>query len=333
VRKKPETIGALGRSPARASMQIPTPLPGPPPPERGAIRRWIHGALFDNLGLKFLSMVLAVTVFLLVNSDRDSERFERVGVLYQLPDDKVLVSERVDEIHVTVKGPSRRFRKFDGVPPITLDLRKAPNGEVPITAEMMHLPPGLQVTSISPHTVRVALDKRVEKAVKVAATVAGRPRHGYVIDDVKVEPDTIKIRGAESVLAGMTAMKTGEVNVEDQTTSFQMTSLLSLPAGIDIEDSQEVSVRVVIKPELVTKKLPKLAVTVQGDDAAKWKVDPVVVEVTVTGELLAIENAVIKPVVKPPTDGKSHEVDVTIDGLSSTVGRKISPERVTISPK
>src|SRR5262249_44743775 len=160
------------------------------------------------------------TVFLLVNTDRDSERSERVGVLYQLPDDKVLVSDRVDEVHVTVKGPSRRFRRFDGVPPITLDLRKAPNGEFPITAQMIKLPPGLQVTSISPHTVRVALDKRVEKVVKVAPTIAGRPRHGYVIDDVKVDPDTIKIRGAESVLASMTAMKTGEINVEDQTATF-----------------------------------------------------------------------------------------------------------------
>ena len=42
-------------------------------PSAAPVRRWIHGALFDNLGLKFLSMVLAVTVFLLVNTDKDRE--------------------------------------------------------------------------------------------------------------------------------------------------------------------------------------------------------------------------------------------------------------------
>jgi hypothetical protein len=332
TRRKNETIGALGRSPARSSLS-PPPVPDPPPPERGAIRRWIHGALFDNLGLKFLSMVLAVTVFLLVNTDRDRETSERVGVLYQLPDDKVLVSDRLDEVHVTVKGPSRRFRRFDGIPPITLDLRKAPSGEVPITPDMIHLPPGLQVSSISPRMVRVAFDKRVEKVVKITPTVTGRPRHGYVVDDVKVEPDTIKVQGAESVLAALTAMKTDEISVEDQTASFPYDTLLALPVGVDLEGSQQVSVRIVIKAELVTRKLPRLVVQVRGDDPAKWKVTPADVEVTVTGELLSIEKAPITPIVKiAPGDTKRHEVEVTIDGLSTTVGRKISPDRVTVEP-
>ena len=76
-RQRSETIGSLGprarRAPSRRARHSPPPPPVEPPPERGAIRRWLHGALFDNLGLKFLSMVLAVTVFLLVNTDKDRE--------------------------------------------------------------------------------------------------------------------------------------------------------------------------------------------------------------------------------------------------------------------
>jgi YbbR domain-containing protein len=335
TRRKHETIGALGRAPARQSLSsLPLPPPPPEPPvERGAIRRWIHGALFDNLGLKFLSMVLAVTVFLLVNTDRDREASKQVGVLYSLPDDKVLVSDRLDEVHVTVKGPSRRFRRLDSIPPITLDLRKAPNGEVPITADMFHLPPGLQITSISPSMVRVAFDKRVEKEVKISPNVTGRPQHGYVVDDIKVTPATIKIRGAASVLAAILAMKTDELNVENATASLTDERLLALPVGVDLEGSQEVSVGVVIKAELVTRKLPGLVVAVRGDDATRWKVTPADVEVTVTGELLSIEKGPITPIVKvAPGDTKPHEVDVTIDGLSSTVGRKISPDRVMVAP-
>ena len=54
------------------------PLSLPPagndkPPQRGAIASWFRGALLDNIGLKFLSMVLAATLFLLVNTDKDRE--------------------------------------------------------------------------------------------------------------------------------------------------------------------------------------------------------------------------------------------------------------------
>jgi len=54
--------------------------------------------MFDNVGLKFLSMVLAVTVFLLVNTDKDREITARVGVSYTMPEDKVLISDRVEEV-------------------------------------------------------------------------------------------------------------------------------------------------------------------------------------------------------------------------------------------
>ena len=51
-----ETIGKLGRAPARLSSQpnrqrAPTHVPPPDHSERGALRRWLRGALLDNLAL------------------------------------------------------------------------------------------------------------------------------------------------------------------------------------------------------------------------------------------------------------------------------------------
>ena len=50
---------------------------------------------------------------------------------------------------------------------------------------MIHLPSGLTITSISPRTVRVAFDRRVEKLVEVSPQLAGRPQHGYVVAEVE----------------------------------------------------------------------------------------------------------------------------------------------------
>ncbi len=334
--KRPPTLTGLGRAPARVTAAPPPPEPSS---ERGAVRRWIHGALFDNLGLKFLSMVLAITVFLLVNTDKDREISARVGVSYTLPDDKVLVSDRLDEVRVTIKGPWNRLRKFDEreLDRINLDLRRAPSGDIPITPDMVHLPSGLTVESISPRTVHVAFDRRVEKLVEVAPQIAGRPQHGYVISEVKAVPATMKVRGAESALSPLSSIRTQEVSVDNRAESFIVDTDAVPPDGVEIVGTPQVVLHVTIDEELVTRKLPGIVVAVRGDgiDPSKWAVTPGQVEVTLTGALLAVEKAkaTLAPVVKvSPNDAKPRDVDVTLEGVPPGIGVKLSPERVHVAP-
>ena len=337
MRRSP-TIGVLGRASARQPAK-PEPPPTNPPPERGAIGRFLHAALFENTGLKFLSMVLALTVFLLINSDKDRDITVRVPVRYDYPSDKVLTSEQLDEVRVTIKGPWRRLRQFDEreLGRITLDLHTAPTADVPITQDMIaNLPPGLSVTSISPRSVRVAFDKRIEKLVEVSPLVAGRPDHGYVVAEVKASPPTIKVRGGERLLAAMTTIRTNEVRLEEHTDSFEQLAEISAPEGVEIDPTQRISIQVRIVEELVTRKIPDLVVTPRGDgvDPAKWSVSPRQVEVTLTGSLLAVEKAktTMAPIIKLGSDSRSREVEVTMEGLPPGVGIKISPERVKVAP-
>ena len=330
------TLSSLGRLPSRSVRPPPTE---PEPKDRGTIGSWVHGALFDNTGLKFLSMVLAITVFLLVNTDRDREISARVGVSYTLPDDKVLVSDRLEEVHVTIKGPWRLLRRFDErqLDRINLDLRRAPTGEIAITPDMVHLPEGLQIESISPRSVRVAFERRVEKVVEVTPRVAGRPLHGYVITGVKAAPATIKVRGAESTLAALSTLRTQEVSVEGRADSFIAETEAVPPDGVELDGDPKIVLHVTVDEELVTRKLPGLTVAVKGDgvDPTHWKVQPAQVDVTLTGALLAVEKAKLQmvPAVKLTTsDTKAREIDVSIDGLPPGIGVKVSPDRVRVVP-
>ncbi|HTR53863.1 MAG TPA: CdaR family protein [Kofleriaceae bacterium] len=343
MRPRSESIGTLGRAPARASKQPPVV---PPPirddePQRGAIRRWIHGALFENVGLKFLSMVLAITVFLLVNTDRDREITARVGVSYTLPDDKVLVSPRLDEVQVVIKGPWRRLSRFDEreLDRIHLDLRRAASGETPIrvTPEMIHLPPGLTISDWTPHSTRVQFDDRVEKIVEVNPQVVGRPQHGYVMSDAKTAPATIKVRGAETTLAALAIVHTRPISVEGRAESFSAETEVDAPYGVEVMSPAPVVARVTIDEELVTRRMPGLVVQLRGEgggDPAKWQVEPAQIDVTLTGALLAVEKAKarIVPIVKVGPDGKPHDVDVALEGVPPGIGVKVSPERVRATP-
>jgi YbbR domain-containing protein len=329
-------LGSLGRAPARASTPLPV-TPDPPPPERGAVRRGLRSALLDNMGLKFLSMVLAVTVFLLVNTDKDREITARVGVSYILPVDKVLMTDRLDEVRVTIKGAWRRLRKFDEreIDRISLDLRNATNGEIAITTEMIQLPSGVSVTSINPRSVHVAFDKRVDKVVEVNPIVIGRPQHGYVVAEIKPTPATVKLRGAESTLAALTQVRTRDVSLEARAETFTGEAQVMTPDGVDVVGNAQVEILVHIEEELVARKLPPATVMIRGDgDVSRWRVTPAQVDLSVTGALITIEKArdSIVPVVKLPADGRPREVEVTVEGLPPGIGVKISPEHVRLAP-
>jgi YbbR domain-containing protein len=336
-RKRPDTIGNLGRAPARSPM--PEPRHPEHPHERHGIRKFIHEALFENLGLKFLSLVLAITVFLLVNTDRDREISARVGVSYMLPDDKVLVSDKLDEVRISVKGPWQRLRRFDEreLDRINLDLRRAQSGDVYITPDMITVPSGLRVTSISPRTIRVAFDRRVEKLVEIVPQLVGRPMHGYVVSETKLMPTTIKVRGAERTLKALSSVRTREVSVDGRAETFTEDTEILTPDDVEPATTAKVLVQVVIDEELVTRKLPGQVVRVTGEgiDPARWQVSPAQVEITLTGTLLAVEKAkaALTPVVKTSAnDTRPREIAVSVEGLPPGVGVRISPERVKIGP-
>ncbi len=343
MRPRSQTIGTLGRSPARSGkmpvMPAPTPRAPEPPPEGGGVRRFLRGAFLENVGLKFLSIVLAVTVFLLVNDNKDREITVKVGVLYVLPEDRVLVSERIDNVRVTLRGPWRRMRDFDEreVSRISLDLRNTPTGEIEFTSDMIQAPPGLKIAQISPRSMRVAFDKRTEKTVDVEPKVAGNPQHGYIVLEVKAAPSRVRVRGAESVLAALPSVRTREVSLEGRTDGFVAPSVLVPSDGIELIDSDQVQVQVEINEELVTRRMPDVKVTTTGDgvDLTKWTISPTQVEITLTGALLAVEKSkeLMRPVVKlVPTDKTGRDAEVKIEGLPPGVGVRISPERVKLAP-
>lgn len=343
TRQRSETIGTLGRAPARQSKtpagQPPLKRAPPPPPEKGGLRRWLRGAFLDNLGLKFVSIVLAATVFLLVNDDKDREITVRVGVLYVLPEDRVLISERIDDVRVTLRGPWRRLRNFDEreLSRISLDLRTTPTGEIAFTSDMIQAPSGLTIAQISPRSMRVAFDKRSERTVDVAPIVTGRPQHGYVMVEIKAAPATVRVRGAESLLAALSSVRTREVSLEGRTDGFSASTVLVPPNGVELIASDQVEVQVHIDQELVTRRMPGVPVAAKGDgvDLSRWTLRPAQVEITLTGALLAVERAkdLMRPIVRlVASDKAGRDAEVMIEGLPPGVGVRISPERVKLVP-
>ena len=100
---------------------------------------------------------------------------------------------------------------------------------------MIHLPSGVTITSISPRYVHVAFDKRRRQGRRGQRrrSPAG-PQHGYVVDEIKPLPATIKLRGGEAMLARVIAVRTREISLEGRTDSFVAETEVVPPDGVEV---------------------------------------------------------------------------------------------------
>ncbi len=315
----------------------PAVRPEPEPAPRPSVGRWLRGALLDHLGLKVLALVLTLTVFLVVgSSDEEREIRAGVGVRYVLPEGKVLVSDRIDEVRLTIKGPWRRIKQFDEreLDQITIDASKR-SGEVLITPDMIDVPDGLTVTSITPRAVRLAFENRVAKEVEVAPVQTGRPAYGYAVvqGGVVAEPPTVIVRGPETVVSAMSQVRTQDIAVDGRSADFELEATLLPPDGVDIDWAGTVVVTVPIAGSWVGAT-PVVAL-VDGAPAPRVSIEPPAVEVELTGSRAAIDRLVadgVRPTIKLPRgypDGARAQV--AVDGVPSGVQVVVRPAEVRVS--
>ena len=178
---------------------------------RGRLRR----AVSENFGLKLVSFILAVTLFILVHGERDAIVAAQIPVSYTNPDDREVMTELVDKVRVRIKGPWTRIKRFDEdqVEPIIVDLDQVGDGDFYFEEDMIHLPPGLKILSINPPTLRLEFQPKVEKDVPVKVAIAGTPARGYTVDRAVARPQTVRVRGAQRAVEATSSLETRKVSV------------------------------------------------------------------------------------------------------------------------
>ncbi len=308
----------------------------------GAVKAWLRGAFFDNGPIKLVSLVLAITVYILVNTDKEAVIGVYVGVSYTMPEDRVLVSEKVDRVRITVKGSWRRTRRFDerSLDRIHVDLTNMRSGEFAFQEDMIHLPAGLQLLSINPATMRVEFEKRSSKSVPVSIKTTGRPARGYKVDRKTANPSHVTVRGAESVVAAMSEVRTVAIPLDGRRDPLRETvSLVPPEQYAEIVDQRHVEVDITFVEELEKRTIGPLPVAVlseTGAPAPGLVTVPDEVTVILHGSSVAIED-VLKAGVNPyvrvlPDDvasGRSVEVLLDVEGA----GHEVKPREVKVRKK
>jgi YbbR domain-containing protein len=210
------------------------------------MRTW----LLDNLGLKVLSIILAIFLWAVVVGEQKVEVAMNIPLeIGGLPRNLAMVNEPTDTLEVHVRGPRTLVSTLspgevvlEGLP------RKFVEGEnlIPIRPDMVRVPRGIEVVEVAPQRVRVILDAIVEREVEVTPRLEGTPAKGYAVKRVTSSPPRIRMAGPRSDLRRLTRIFTVPISLDGHSASFSTRAMLE-PAGRQVRALDDTPIIVAVE--------------------------------------------------------------------------------------
>src|SRR5580700_10792590 len=181
------------------------------------MRDFLHRYVFHNLGLKLISLVLAVGVWLAVARDPVAEVAVDVAIeFHNIPQNLEISSENIPRAQIRLRGPERIVRRLQPADVYAeLDVTNLKPGErtFDLTAQQIHEPSDLEVVQVVPSQLHLMFDTRLTRQIPVQPRVVGTFVSGYAIERVVVEPSTITISGPKKHVEAVESAITDPVDV------------------------------------------------------------------------------------------------------------------------
>ena len=172
---------------------------------------------FRHLGLKLLSVGLAVLLWMTVSGEEIVERGLRVPLeLQQFPTGLELGADVPTTVDVRVRGGSGILSRVSAGDVIAvIDLRTARPGRrlFPLTPEQVRVPFGVEVVQVMPSAIAMAFEPSASRQVPVVPAVDGRPAPGYMVGAMSADPSTVEVIGPESAVKRASEAMTEPVSV------------------------------------------------------------------------------------------------------------------------
>jgi YbbR domain-containing protein len=176
---------------------------------------------FNNLGLKALSLAIAVILWYGVSRDSVVERSIRVPVEFQnIPEGLQIVGDAPGSVDVRVRGASSLLSRIEtGDVVAVLDMQTARPGQrmFHVITDEVRVPVGIEIAQVNPPTITVQFERAGSRLVPVVPMVEGKPAQGFVVEGVTSDPDGVEVVGPESRLRVLEHATTEPVSVANAT--------------------------------------------------------------------------------------------------------------------
>src|SRR5262245_8064284 len=181
-----------------------------------------RGMLFDNLGLKFTALLLALLVYLNVYTDRPTTMLVSFPIEYtELADSLSLSGPVPSVVQAELRGTGKQliFMRVKE-PRVKLSLAGARRGRLDRALAPSDLPlpseGGITVQNlVGPRVVTLDIDRKAHHDVRVVPRVTGQPAPGYRWAGVAVaDPPRVSVSGPEQEVMELDSLVLAPVHLE-----------------------------------------------------------------------------------------------------------------------
>jgi YbbR domain-containing protein len=181
------------------------------------MRDFLRRYVFHNLGLKLISLGLAVGLWLAVARDPVAEVAVEVAIeFHNIPPNLEISSENIPRAQIRLRGPERVIRRLqpsDVYAEIEVSGLKPGERTFDLTTQQIHEPSDLEVVQVVPSQLHLLFDTRLTRQIPVQPRVVGTFASGYGIERVVVEPATITISGPKKHVEAVESAITDPMDV------------------------------------------------------------------------------------------------------------------------
>jgi YbbR domain-containing protein len=178
---------------------------------------FVRRHVVHNLGLKIISLLLAVGLWLAISSDPLAEVALNAAIVFKnMPPGLEIGSENVPSEKIRVRGPHRLIRRLQASDiHAEIDLTGMKPGErtFDLTADQIHLPDNLRIVQIIPGQLHLTFDLEAVREIPVHPRVMGTFASGYRIGQVLADPPTLRISGPQKQVYGVEDAITDPVDI------------------------------------------------------------------------------------------------------------------------
>ncbi len=167
-----------------------------------------------NLGLKLAALLMALALWRFVGTEQRSEMAFFVPLeMRGLSPELVVTQGAVETVNVRVAGSRAQLAQLDsrqlGVH-VDVSGVKPGTSTFVISRDQFSLPPGVEVTRVSPAEIPITVEKLVTKVVEVETVTVGEPMSGFhlVPEATRVDPARVTVSVPQSQADGLRRLLT-----------------------------------------------------------------------------------------------------------------------------
>lgn len=293
----------------------------------------------NNWVLKLISLAFALLLwYFVVGEDKIDTTIYIPVEIVNLPRELIISNQFKKQLEATISGPRglissinrQRITK-------TINLAKATPGTIVIRnePETIQFPRGIIVSRIQPTHITLLIDELIEKELPVKATTTGIPASGHELEEVTIDPQSIKISGPKAIIGNEKVLKAKTLDISGLKgpTTFQVPLVLR-PELIELMGETVVTANVIIREKTVERTITHIPVKViDPETSRKITMEPEEVNVRAMLPLSSKGNMTELFEASVSTSGLApgtHKLSVKITGPEQMKIVDIVPATVTV---